>query len=177
MTFDMIDQERRQLRISVARLCLVAGIASRTYERIRAGERQARGDTLAKLSAALTEIRRGSRDRAGREKTGRAARSRAIFRMLLAQLAREAGIDVRAALDHVAQQKATASAEWMEISRLRDVTCYMLNTVAGWSNAEVAMAAGVTAPAITNAIRKVEDKREAHPELEAVFSMFEAAVR
>jgi transcriptional regulator with XRE-family HTH domain len=177
MTFEMIEQERKTQRIAVARLCHTAGIDPRNYARIRSGARQPRGDTLAKLSAALTELRRGARDRGTREKSGRASRSRAIFRMLLAQLAREAGIDVRAALDHVAQQKATASAEWMEISRLRDVTCYMLNTVAGWSNAEVAAAAGVTAPAITNAIRKVEDKREAHPELEAVFSMFEAAVQ
>lgn len=172
MTFDMIEAERKKLGIPVARLCQAAGLSPRAYERVRAGDRKPRPSTIGRLATGLAQIKRGEKERAGRSN-----RSRAIFRLVLAQLAREVGIDVRATLDHKPQQKATANAEWMEISRLRDVTCYMLNTVAGWSNAEVAHAAGVTAPAITNAIRKVEDKREAHPELEAVFSWFEAAVQ
>lgn len=169
MTFDMIETERRRLKIPVAQLCRQAGMPSRTYERIRTGTRSPRGDTLARLAAALAACKRGEKE-GGME-------GRALFRLVLAQLAREVGIDVSAALEHKPQQKATASPEWMEISRLRDVACYILNTVLGMSNAEVARAAGVTPPAITVAIRKVEDKREAHPELEAVFSMFEAAVQ
>lgn len=157
----------------VAKLCQAAGIAPRTYERIRAGARSPRGSTIAKLNNALMQVRRGETVPRGI----RVSRNRAIFRLLLAQLALHSGIDVARALDHRAQQKATASEEWMEISRLREVACYMLNSVAGLSNAEVAAAAGVTPPAITQALRKVEDKRAQHPELEAVFSMFEAAVR
>ena len=161
----MIERERKRLKIPVARLCRQAGMDAKNYARIRGGERCPRGDTLARLAAALAACKRGDKDNA--------LAGRPLFRLVLAQLAREVGIDVAAALEHKPQQKATANPEWMEISRLRDVACYILNTVLGMSNAEVARAAGVTPPAITVAIRKVEDKREAHPELEAVFSMFE----
>lgn len=169
MTFDMIEVERKRLKIPVARLCHTAGIASRTYERIRGGNRSPRGDTLARLTAALGQMKRGEK--------ARASANRTLFRLVLAQLAHNLGMDVAAVLAHDPQQKATADPKWMEISRLRDVACYMLNTMLGLPNAEVARAAGVTPPAITVAIRKVEDKREEHPELEAVFSMFEAAVQ
>lgn len=172
MTFETIEMERRKLKIPVAKLCHAAGISARGYELARTGARRPRASTTAKLATALSQIKRDSR--AAPSRGGDRVR---MFRLLLAMLAREAGIDVRAALNHKAQQKATANGDWMEISRLRDLTCYMLNTVGGWSNAEVAHAAGVTAPAITNAIRKVEDKRELNPELEAVFSIFEAAVQ
>lgn len=169
MNFEMIERERKKLKISVAQLCRAAGVSVRCYERIRSGKREARGDTIAKLNAGFASLKRGDK--------GHATEGRMIFRLVLAQLAREKGIDVQAALTHNPQQKATASEEWMKITELRDQTCYLLNTVAGMSNAAVARAAGVTPPAITVAIRKVEDKREAHPELEAVFSMFEAAVQ
>lgn len=166
----MIEAERRKLKVPVAKLCHAAGIDARNYARIRKGARQPRGDTLAKLTAALVVLKRG-------EPRARASAGRVLFRMVLAQLAHSEGMDVATVLAHNPQLKATASPEWMEIAKLRDIACYMLNTVLGMPNAEVARAAGVTPPAITVAIRKVEDKREAHPELEAVFSMFEAAVQ
>lgn len=170
----MIEAERKRLGLSMARLCQAAGIDPRTYGRILAGARQPRRDTLARLEAGLARLRRGER---GGAAAGRALQTRMIYRLLLAQLAREAGIDVRAALDHNPQLKATANEEWVRISRLRDVTSYMLNAVLGLPNAEVAKAAGVTPPAIHSALKKVEDKRAEHPDLEAVFSMFEAAVQ
>lgn len=169
MTFDMIEAERKRLKIPVAKLCHTAGIASRTYERIRGHARCPRGDTIAKLTAALSQLKRGEK--------ARATASRTLFRLVLGQLALNAGMDVAEVLAHDPQQKATADPRWMEIAKLRDLACYMLNAVLGLPNAEVARAAGVTPPAITMALRKVEDKREQHPELEAVFAMFEAAVR
>lgn len=169
MTFDMIEAERKRLKIPVAKLCQTAGIDARNYARIRGKARSPRGDTIAKLTSALVQLKRGDK--------GAGVPNRTLYRLVLAQLAREAGVDVGAALEHDPKQKATASPDWMEISRLRDIASYMLNAVLGMSNADVARAAGVTPPAITNALRKVEDKREAHPELEVVFSMFEAAVR
>lgn len=168
MNFEMIERERKKQKLSVALLCRSAGVSARCYERIRAGNREARGDTLAKLTAGLRIAGRG--DRAG-------LASRTLFRLVLAQLADRAGLDPVMVLAHNPQLKATASPEWMAITQLRETACYMLNTVLGLPNAEVAMAAGVTPPAITQALRKMEDKREAHPELEKVFAMLEAAVQ
>lgn len=175
MTIDMIELERKRLKtVSVAKLCQAAGVSTRCYERIRLGTRRPRGDTIARLTAALSQLRRGDGVVVA---NSRDAVERAIFRMLLILLAQQAGIDPAEALNHKPQRKATADKDWHDISRIRDVACYMLNTVAGMRNSDIARAAGVTPPAIHSALKKMEDKREDHPELEQIFVMLEKAVQ
>lgn len=165
MTIIEIEQERKRCKISIARLCSNAGVSDRGYHRMRNGERNARADTIARLVAGLSAARRNEKP----------VKSQMLFRLVLGQLAMLADMDLATVMAHDPQAKATADPKWMEISRMRAIACYMLHAVLGLSNAEVARAAGVSQPAITIAMQKIEIRRD-DPALERIFAMLEMAV-
>jgi len=165
MTIVEIEQERKRHAIPMARLCAASGITESNYFRIRRGAQVPKAATIARLVAGLSAARRGEKP----------VKSQMLFRLVLGQLAMLADMDLATVMAHDPQAKATADPKWMEISRMRAIACYMLHAVLGLSNAEVARAAGVSQPAITIAMQKIEVRRD-DPALEQIFAMLEMAV-
>lgn len=171
MEFQDIERERQKMKIPVAKLCGAAGLTVRTYERIKDGTRTPRPDTLARLASGLTVARRQGRPAAAWMER----RSQVLFRIILLQLADESQADQALVLEFDPQAKATASKEWMEISRLRHLAMYIMNVILGVPNADVAKAAGVSPAAVTVALQKMEIKRD-DPDLDRLFESYARTV-
>lgn len=150
MTIVDIETMRQKHEIPVARLCRAAGITEKTYRRLRAGG-EGRPDTVARLTQALAACRRGEK---------RPVSAAMLFRVVVAQLAMLSDMDVAQVIAHVPQRKATSDPVWRAESQIRAHACYILKSVLGLTNAEVARAAGVTEPAMTLAMQKLEIRRD-----------------
>lgn len=166
MTLHEIETMRKERGLTQERLCQAAGITVRAYQRALSGDRSPRADTLAKLAGALDKCRRDKPDGL------KVDRVELIYRIFLVHLADSLSIPFDVVMAHDPQKKATSSAAWMQVNTIRTVAAYLLKSVAGLSNAEVARAAGVTQAAMTISLQKVENGRD-NPELDRLFELYE----
>lgn len=167
MDLQDIETTRKERGLTQERLCQSAGITVRAYQRALSGARRPRADTLAKLMAALDAARK--KDRAEPLKVDRVA---LIYRILLVHLADTLSIPLDVVLAHDPQKRATSSPAWMQVNTIRTMAAYLLKSVAGLSNAEVARAAGVTQAAMTIGLQNVENRRD-NADLDRLFELYE----
>lgn len=167
MDIATIEQRRRQMRLTVTSLCATAGVAESHYYRLMARQHSPRASTISRLSMALHRYRIGF----GAEAGELAPHAALKVTMVLAAFCLKA--DARAALDADPARRATSNAEWMEAARVRRVAIYIANQFLGFTQSDLARAAGVTKQAVYTGITEMEDERDNDAALKALLDQLE----
>lgn len=136
----------------LAALARAAGLHPQHVGNLRAGRVEPQPATVARLRFAAQRIKAqvqdGPYDPAW------------IYRLLLVAAALALALDPEAVVASRPSAKAVADPRWKDAARARRLAFYMMNTGAGYSQVEVAKAAGVTKAAVSLAVREIEEARE-----------------
>lgn len=168
MTPALEQIERRRLALNVSRteLAVAAGIPLTYYSGfLIAGKRRPRETTLARLNTALSNI----------------ARKRGVdadfppdfpltvaYRLALIVAAHVLGHDAAAAQAADPARRATQCPDWMKAAEVRRLALYLLTSECGFSQSEVARAAGLTKQAVSEICKDMEAIRDEGSAFEAM---------
>lgn len=155
------------MKVPKHRLCVIAGVAPRTYDYAVAGETRPVQSTVAKLNLALDRFRTGFGKEAGE------LAPHATFKacLIIASFYKDA--DARTVLASIPGRKATADPEWLDAARTRQLAYWICNGFFGMREADIGRAAGVTKQAVSNAIAAIMDGRDTDPELDRICRQIE----
>lgn len=159
-----IEQRRMALNVSRTELTSAAGIALTYYSGfLIAGKRIPRKTTLARLNTALRNIahKRGTRDSPDFPLT-------IAYRLALIVAAHTLGHDAATAQTADPSRRATQCPDWMKAAEVRRLALYLLTSECGFSQSEVARAAGVTKGAVHEAVKDLEAIRDEGSDFEAM---------
>lgn len=152
--FRRFDAKRRELGISIAKLCAAAGIHPNTYDTMRKGEAATRPTTMLKLRRAFNRLATGEK----------ADAPRSLFeigiRMFTADLARQVGADPVKVLAANFETENTNDPEWLQASRLRRAAIYLMVEGVGIAKADAGHALGITRQAVHKAVAVIELERD-----------------
>ena len=135
-----IEQRRMALRVSRTQLAAAAGIPLTYYSGfLIAGRRKPRPATISRLNTALDNLRkaRGRRDGADFALT-------VAVRLAIVVVALTQGHDPLDAQADDPARRATQSPDWICNAAVRRLAAYLLVTECGFSQSDVATAAGMT---------------------------------
>lgn len=149
-----IEERRIELSVTRTELERLAGLASGYYSKLIAGRHSPRPGLISRFRIILKRLaakQDGSSDADFRLSM--------VYSMAIALVAMVNHQDAVAIQQQVPSRRATQSAEWMAAVETRRIALYLLNTAAGFSQAEVARAARVTRQAVHIACREIEERR------------------
>lgn len=152
--------------VPVTELCARASVGVRTYYDMRDRTYDTRPDTLKRLEMAL------NRFKIGHAETGPQT-EHATFRSLLVLAAFMLRADAKAALAADPARRATVDPEWREASLVRWVALSMMTNQFGFRPIDAARAAGVSKQAVSQAMRNLEDRRDADEAIDKVLRTIE----
>jgi transcriptional regulator with XRE-family HTH domain len=162
-----IEARRRAEKIPVVRLCAAAGVGRQTYRDAITGTTRAGASTIARLNRALDRFRTGFGAEAGE------LAPHAAYKASLVLAAFVMGADARQVMAAAPGKRATLVPEWLAAAQVRRVGFYIANQMLGFTQADLARAAGVTRGAIHEALRALYDERETDPKLAATLARIE----
>lgn len=167
MDIAAIERKRRQMNIPVSSLCATAGIGRRTYDYVLGGRSQPTPATMAKLQRALGRYRIGFGGEAGQlapHSTFRAVQVLAAFHLK---------VDARQAISADPARRATMDRDWRQAAKVRRAALYITNQFFGFTQSDLARAAGMTKQAVSAAIKELEDERDEDAALKALLDELE----
>jgi hypothetical protein len=169
LDFFTINSKRAVMKVPIISLCIQAGVGIRTYYNVLNGDVEPTPPTVARLHAALARFKMAYGGDPG------PLSLHAVYKLSLVLAAAQLKSDARAALTADPKRKATADPVWKEAARVRQLAYWITSNMAGFKQAEVARAAGVTKQAVHEGIKSVEDDPDpvmmaAMRHLEEVFS-------
>ncbi len=153
------------MNIPAANLCRAAGVGRQTYRDAVERRTMMRPATLARLNAALRRFQLGF--------GGEEVAPHAAYRACLVLAAFVMKTDPRAVLSSDPGKRATLDPHWKAAAHVRRVGYYIANQFLGFSQVDLARAAGVTRQNISDAMRAFYDQRDTDPELNAVLGKLE----
>ncbi|MBR0700159.1 hypothetical protein JQ599_09630 [Bradyrhizobium diazoefficiens] len=147
-----IERARKERKISVQRLCAIAGIHPNTYWNARKGVAPMRHRTMERLQAAMSG------------KSRPAAHSRTVvqsyLRRLIRDFARQQGLDPEAVVNQDFSSECTNDPTWLLGSQLRRYAMYVLvEGLLDGQRAPIAGAAGISRQGVHKAVAAIEQKR------------------
>jgi hypothetical protein len=169
LDFFMINSKRAVMKVPIVSLCMQAGVGRQTYYDALNGHCDPSKATVSRLHAALARFKMAYGGEPG------PLSLHAAYRLSLVLAAAQLKSDARAALTADPKRKATADPVWKEAARVRQLAYWITSSIAGFKQAEVARAAGVTKQAVHEGIKAVEDDTDpvmmaAMRHLEEIFS-------
>lgn len=160
-----IERRRMALNVSRTELATAAGIALTYYSGfLIAGKRRPRESTLARLNTALSNIAR-------KRGTDSDFPMTVAYRLALIVAAHALGHDAAAAQTADPARRATQCPDWMKAAEVRRLALYLLTSECGFSQSEVARAAGLTKQAVSEACKDLENIRDEGSAFEAKVDM------
>lgn len=166
LSIDKIEARRRKTAISVARLLAEAGINEKTWRRARRDKVQTRGTTLERLDRALDRLGQGEKSEAGRSSLlGHYLSIAGIF-------AHFCGADVAAvhAMATDFRNENPNNPAWLIGARVRRLAMYLIACELQYGNAALANAIGCSRQNVKQAVKSIEELREAEPALDALIA-------
>ncbi len=162
----LIEEKRLAIGATMNEVERAADVSHGYYSRLLKGQIAKPGAALVRLKLGLARL---SRDRSAGG--GEEILVDLTYRFAVALIA--ARLDVDPTLVHAADpaRRATQSPDWMKAARVRRLAVYVVNQYGGIAQVKVAKAAGLTKAAVCQAIKEIEDQREADglgPELDAI---------
>lgn len=154
LTFQAIEAKRRAMKISIHSLCSAAGIRQKTYERTRSGATAPRASTLGRLQVALRRFQVGFGGEA------QSIAPHAAYKACVVIAAMQMDADARAALEADPGRRATANPAWQRAAEVRRVGYFIANQFLGFTQSDLARAAGVTKQAVSTAVKELEWERD-----------------
>lgn len=182
MSIAEIDRRRRELGVTVDRLCIIANVSRTAYDEALSGQKVPRHSTLAKLNLALDGVRRGVGAHAVEMAPAAAFRACILVASFWLEPAPEtagrrpieaARPGALRALRSVPSRRATASPEWRQAATVRRVAVWLANQMFGFRQTDLARAAGVTRQMVSETLKDLEDQRDADPALDQVLTEME----
>lgn len=158
-----IEQRRLALKISRTELERAAGLSANYLSAVAASRYVPRESTLARLNTALSNIakKRGGGDMPDFPLT-------VAYRLALIVAAHTLGHDASAAQAADPSRRATQCPDWMKAAEVRRLALYLLTSECGFSQSEVARAAGLTKQAVSEICRDMEAIRDEGSAFEAM---------
>lgn len=158
---ESIERRRTELGVTRAELERRAELSPAYYSKLLRGEHRPRETLIARLNAALNNIAR---------KRGRGAEFplAMAYRLALIVAAHALGQDPAAAQAADPAQRATQSQGWMRAAEARRLALYLLTSECGFSQSDVARAAGMTRSAVHEACKDLETIRDEGSAFEAM---------
>lgn len=173
-TISTIEKRRQTMQIPIEKLCAAASYDQRTYHRATLGEVTVRPATLAKLNHALHRFQIGFAGEASQ------IAPHAAFKACVILAAFAAGGEWHARAKSVLSddpgRRATADKTWLANAHIRRIGFSIANQVFGFSQSDVARAAGVTKAAVSQALGEIEDLRDHDPALDQLLNRIEEIV-
>lgn len=157
-----LDRRRRQLGITVLRLCSEAGVHVDTYDDARAGRSRPRARTLDRIATALNRLA------AGAEADPRRTICQALLRLVTAEFARRAGWDAALMLSQSFEAERPQDPVWLQAARLRRCAIYVLVEGLMIRKAQIGHAVGCSRQAVQKAVAAIEQERERDPQFDAL---------
>jgi transcriptional regulator with XRE-family HTH domain len=147
-----IELQRASAGLTIEATARAAGIAVRRVMEWRSGASVPRRSNLARYQQAIR--------RAGRTLSGQDRLLLNLWDAVLVLVAREHGVCPATVRGHEPALRATRSPVWVQQQRVRWEAIYLLNTVFGVQQADIAKALGVTRQAVQQAVRAIEASRD-----------------
>lgn len=159
-----VDRRRKDLHVTIARLCAAAGIHGDTYEDARAGRSKVRASTVARLERALEALS------AGEAPAAKLSLCQAYLRSITVQLAVKTGWDPELMLTQDFSSENTEDPVWLQASRLRRCAVYLVVEGLRLGKADIGRAVGVSRQAIHKSVAAIEAERERDAAFDALMS-------
>lgn len=155
-----LDARRKELGISITKLCAVAGVYPDTYRSVRLGLAQTRPNTMAKLTGALNRLATGEKANAPRSLT------ETMTRMLIAHMAREAGLDPAVVLATDFETQKPSDAAWLQAATFRRAAVYLMVEGLGVGKADMGHVLGISRQAVHQSVAAIESERDRDDEFD-----------
>lgn len=157
-----LEKARLSSGYSVAALCKAADVSYRAWRFWMTGKHQISKDNLARLRTALRRMRLDYAGETGPAGVHEAWKATLIIAAgeLKRAAAGQATPDARAVAEADPKRRATADAEWLAAARVRMLACWAMNGQLGFSQSDVARAAGIRKQSVAEAITKIEDSAD-----------------
>jgi hypothetical protein len=149
-----IEARRKELGISVAKLCAMAGIHHNTYRMVQKVQPSVRRRTVDTLTDTLRRMAKGEKPQKPRSLL------QSWIRFLTADMARRFGLDVISVLATNFEAENSNDPKWLEGSRMRRYAMYLLVEGVGLEKAAVGHAVGISRQAVFKAIAVTELERD-----------------
>lgn len=164
---ETIERRRAELGVTRTQLAAAARIPLSYYSGfLIAGRRAPREATVARLNAALDNLRK----RRGRGDGSDFALTIA-FRLALIVAAHALGHDPLQAQSADPARRATQCPDWMKAAEVRRLALYLLTTECGFTKTAVGEAAGMTKQAVSEACKDLEAIRDEGSAFERMVDM------
>jgi transcriptional regulator with XRE-family HTH domain len=166
-----IEKKRRSLDVSMAALARAAGMPASYYSYfLLSGRVKPRTATLKRLHIAVRSLQNEQSSKLDRDYALNIA-----YRMALAMAAEALGMDVALVHRSDPKKRATHSEAWMRAAEVRRLAIYLLNAGTGFSQSEVARAAGMTKQGVCEAMKAFENRRD-DPAFDALLEKLTTAI-
>lgn len=149
-----IEARRKELDISVAKLCAMAEIHHNTYRMVQKLQPSVTGRTLIKLTDAIERMAKGEKP------TKRRSLLQSWVRFLTADMARRFGLDVETVLATNFEAENSNDERWLQGSRMRRYAMYLLVEGVGIEKATIGHSVGISRQAVFKAIAVTEMERD-----------------
>lgn len=149
-----VEARRKELGISISKLCAMAGIHPNTYRMVQKIHPSVRRRTVTRLTDAIKRLAKGEKP------TKPLSLLQSWIRYLTADMARTFGLDVETVLATNFEAENSNDPVWLQGSRMRRYAMYLLVEGVGIEKAAIGHAATVSRQAVFKAISVTELERD-----------------
>lgn len=157
-----LDAKRKELGISISKLCLMAGIKPRTYQLALRGKVATRVTTIRSIAHTLKRFANGEKPRAPRSLLEQ------MVRLMIVRVCQEMDIDPQTVFDTDFSSENTNDEKWLRSSRIRGAAIYIVVEGVGMSKAAVGHVVGISRQAVFKAVAAAELARDKDAEFDRI---------
>jgi hypothetical protein len=166
LSIDKIEARRRKAGISMTALLGEARVNERTFRRSRRDKGAFRDSTLERLDRALDRLVVGERS------SGNLAAIKQLYLLAIGVVAERCEVDVEAAHAMATdfRHENPNNPAWLNCARVRRLAMYLIANAMQFGNAALANAIGCSRQNVKQAVKSIEQLREAEPALDALIA-------